>query len=72
MSLLNHVANDFVIEELDLDPLDALLMVFVLLVLQCQVDEQLLQLLVAQIDTELFETERKIITIVEILDDKFC
>lgn len=57
MPSLNQVADDDVVEVLDGLPLDALAQVFLLLLLQRQLDEQLLELLVAEVDAELLETE---------------
>lgn len=59
MSLLNKIANDDIVEVLDGHPLDAFTQVFFLLGLQGQLDEQLLQFLIAEVDTELFKTENK-------------
>lgn len=53
--LLDQIADHLVVEVLHRDPLDALPAVLVLLGLQRQLDEQLLQLLVAEVDAELLE-----------------
>jgi len=52
---LDQVAHDLVIEKADVRPADALLSVLLLLGLQRQLDEDLLQLLVHIVDTELLE-----------------
>lgn len=52
---LDEVADDDVVEVLDRLPLDALPQVLLLFLLQSQLDEQLLQLLVTEVDAELFE-----------------
>ncbi len=44
-----------VVEVVDVDPFDALPLVFVLLLLQDELDEQLLELLVAVVDAELLK-----------------
>lgn len=55
MPLFNEVTNDNVVEVLHGLPLDALAQVLFLLLLQRQLDEQLLQFLVAEVDAELLE-----------------
>lgn len=57
MLLLNEVTDDLVVEVRDRLPLDSLLEVFLLLRLESQLNEQLLQLLVAVVDAELFKTD---------------
>ena len=44
-----------VVEVVDVDPLDALALVLLLLLLEHELDEELLQLLVAVVDAELLE-----------------
>ncbi len=53
----NEGADGLVVEVLDVHPLDALAEVLLLLTLQHQLNEQLLQLLIAVVDAELLETE---------------
>ncbi len=53
---VDEVHNNFVIEELDGLPLDALARVLVLFCSQNLLDENLLQLLVDVVDTQLLET----------------
>lgn len=55
MLLLDQIADDLVVEELDWLPLDALALVLLLLTLEGELDEHLLQLLVAVVDAELLE-----------------
>lgn len=57
MLLLNEVTDDLVVEVRDRLPLDSLLEVLFLLRLESQLNEQLLQLLVAVVDAELFKTD---------------
>lgn len=57
MLLLNEVTDDLVVEVRNRLPLDALLEVLFLLRLESQLNEQLLQLLVAVVDAELFKTD---------------
>mmetsp|Transcript_5177 Transcript_5177/g.15831 ORF Transcript_5177/g.15831 Transcript_5177/m.15831 type:complete len:671 (-) Transcript_5177:136-2148(-) len=52
---LDEIAADLVVEELDRLPLDLLASVLVLLLLQGEVDEDLLQLLVNVVDTQLLK-----------------
>lgn len=59
--LLDQVADDLVVEEVDVLPLDALLAVLLLLRVQRQLDEELLQLLVAEVDAQLLETSNNVI-----------
>ena len=54
--LLYQLADDDVVEVVDVLPLDPLPLVLLLLLLQHQLDEQLLQFLVAVVDAELLET----------------
>lgn len=54
-ALLNEVADDLVVEVFDFRPLNPLANIFLLLGLESQLDENLLQLFVDIIDTELFE-----------------
>ena len=58
MALLNHVADDFVVEVLNVFPLDPLFAIFVLLRFQCQLNEKLLKFLVAVINAKLLKAER--------------
>lgn len=51
----NEIANNLVVKVFDWLPLNSFLNVFFLFTLECQFNEQLLQFLVTQIDTELFE-----------------
>lgn len=53
--LLDQVAYDLVVEILDWCPFDLLAVVLFLLSLQCELDKDLLQLLVDVVDAELFE-----------------
>lgn len=55
MLLFDEVADDLVVEVRDGLPLNALLEVLLLLRLESQLDEQLLQLLVAVVYAELFK-----------------
>lgn len=57
MLLFNEVTDDLVVEVRDRLPLDSLLEVLLLLRLESQLNEQLLQLLVAVVDAELFKTD---------------
>jgi len=54
-TLLNEIADDLVVEVFDFGPLNPLTNIFLLLGLECQLDENLLQLFVDIIDAELFE-----------------
>ena len=54
--LVNQLADDHVVEVVDVLPLDPLPLVLLLLLLQHQLDEELLQLLVAVVDAELLKT----------------
>ena len=54
--LVDQVADDHVVEVVDVLPLDPLPLVLLLLLLQHQLDEQLLELLVAVVDAELLKT----------------
>ena len=54
--LVDQLADDHVVEVVDVLPLDSLPLVLLLLLLQHQLDEQLLQLLVAVVDAELLKT----------------
>ena len=54
--LVDQLADDHVVEVVDVLPLDPLPLVLLLLLLQHQLDEQLLQLLVAVVDAELLKT----------------
>ena len=54
-TLLNEIADDLVVEVFDFRPLNPLTNIFLLLGLEGQLDENLLQLFVDVIDTELFE-----------------
>lgn len=57
MLLLNEITDDLVVEVRDRLPLDALFEVLLLFRLESQLNEQLLQLLVAVVDAELFKTD---------------
>lgn len=57
MLLLNQVADDLVIEELNWFPLDAFALVLLLLTFESELNEHLLQLLVTVVDAELLEAE---------------
>lgn len=59
MPSLNEVTNDDVVEVFHGLPLDALPQVLLLLLLEGQLDEQLLQLLIAEVNAELFEAARE-------------
>jgi hypothetical protein len=52
----NQLANDRVVKVVDVSPRNALANIVVLLLLQCQLDEQLLQLLVAVVDEKLLKS----------------
>ena len=54
--LIDQLADDHVVEVVDVLPLDPLPLVLLLLLLQHQLDEQLLELLVAVVDAELLKT----------------
>ena len=54
--LVDQLADDHVVEVVDVLPLDPLPLVLLLLLLQHQLDEELLQLLVAVVDAELLKT----------------
>mmetsp|Transcript_28437 Transcript_28437/g.53762 ORF Transcript_28437/g.53762 Transcript_28437/m.53762 type:complete len:284 (-) Transcript_28437:102-953(-) len=56
LSALYQLADDLVVEERDRSPGDAFRLVLVLLSLECQRDENLLELLVDVVDAELFES----------------
>ena len=56
VGLVDQLADDHVVEVVDVLPLDPLPLVLLLLLLQHQLDEQLLQLLVAVVDAELLKT----------------
>ena len=56
MRLVDQLADDHVVEVVDVLPLDPLPLVLLLLLLQHQLDEELLQLLVAVVDAELLKT----------------
>ena len=56
LSALDQLADDLVVEERDRSPGDAFRLVLVLLSLECQRDENLLELLVDVVDAELFES----------------
>lgn len=53
---LDQVDDDFVVEVVDVLPLDALALVLLLLLLENQFNEQLLQLLVTVVDAQLLKT----------------
>ena len=55
MRLVDELADDLVVEVFDGDPVDPLLPVLLLLLLQDQLNEQLLQLLVAVVDAKLLK-----------------
>jgi hypothetical protein len=55
VSLLDQVANDLVVKELNRHPLNALSEVFFLLRLQSEFNEELLKLLIAVVDAELLK-----------------
>jgi hypothetical protein len=52
----DQITTDLIVEELDRLPLDALSGIFVLLGLECQLNEDLLQLLVDVVDAQLLES----------------
>ena len=52
---LNQVAHNLVVEVLDGRPLDLLLSIFFLLLLECQLDKDLLELLIYIVDAQLLE-----------------
>jgi hypothetical protein len=54
-ALLNEIADDLVIEVFDFRPLDPLTDIFLLLSLECQLDENLLQLFVDIVNAKLLE-----------------
>ena len=54
--LVDQLADDHVVKVVDVLPLDPLPLVLLLLLLQHQLDEQLLQLLIAVVDAELLKT----------------
>lgn len=53
--ILNEIADDGVVEIFNIGPLDALPHIFLLLFTQSQLDEDLLQLLVAVVNDKLFK-----------------
>jgi hypothetical protein len=57
--LLNQVADDFVVEVLNMFPFNALSLILLLLGLKCQLNEELLKLFITEVDAELFKTENK-------------
>jgi hypothetical protein len=59
MSGLNEIADDDIVEILDGHPLDAFAKVLLLFLLQRQLNEQLLQFLVAEVYAELFKAKGK-------------
>ena len=54
--LLDQVAYNFVVEVVNVEPVNVLALVLLLLLLQHELDEELLQLFVAVINAELFKT----------------
>jgi len=57
--LLHKVHDDLIVEVIDVLPGDALPLVLLLFLLQNQLNEELLQFLVAVVDAELFKAARK-------------
>lgn len=53
--LVDHLANEGVVKEGNIDPLDALVLVLLLLLFKHYLDEQLLEFLVAIVDAELLK-----------------
>lgn len=60
MFLLDQVTDDFVVKIFNVFPFNALPPIFLLLRLQCQLNEELLKLFIAEVDAELFKTENKV------------
>jgi hypothetical protein len=58
--LLDQVTDDFVVKILNMFPFNALPAILLLLRLQCQLNEELLKLFIAEVDAELFKTENKV------------
>ena len=56
---INHLADDLVIKVVNVHPLDSLAGILLLLPLQNQLNEELLEFLVAVVDAELFKAEWK-------------
>jgi len=54
--LLDQVTDDFVVKILNMFPFNALPAILLLLRLQCQLNEELLKLFIAEVDAELFKT----------------
>lgn len=57
---LDQIDDDFVVEVVNVLPLDALSLVLLLLLLENQFNEQLLQLLVTVVDAQLLKTGGRI------------
>ena len=53
---LNEFTDDFVVEVVDRGPFDPLLHILLLLCLQCQLNEDLLKLLIHKVDAELLKS----------------
>ena len=71
--LVDQLADDHVVEVVDVLPLDPLPLVLLLLLLQHQLDEQLLQLLVAVVDAELLKTVLpKDLKAVDVKNSNYC
>ena len=71
--LVDRLADDHVVEVVDVLPLDSLPLVLLLLLLQHQLDEQLLQLLVAVVDAELLKTVLpKDLKAVDVKNSNYC
>jgi len=58
--LLDQVTDDFVVKIINVFPFNALPPILLLLRLQCQLNEELLKLFIAEVDAELFKTENKV------------
>ena len=52
---VNELTDGSIVEVVDVDPLDALVLVLLLLLFQNELDEELLQLLIAVVDAELLK-----------------
>ena len=71
--LVDQLADDHVVEVVDVLPLDPLPLVLLLLLLQHQLDEQLLELLVAVVDAELLKTVlTKDLKAVDVKNANYC
>ena len=53
---IHHFADGLIVEVVNVNPLDSLVAVFVLFSAQYQLHKELLQLLIAVVDTELLKT----------------